>query len=411
MCIILLAEKKHLTLDILQKAENRNPHGDGIAWIDQESKKVKWIKSEKLTSEKILKIVKKYNIQFPYIVHFRITSVGSTSDQLCHPFDLSAKLDQNDLMGSSDQGVLFHNGTILEYNDIYDLVFTAGKLNDQNGIFNDIELERSDSRTISYIASNKRLGLNFLDRFFSKSQKIAVLTPKGITKFGFNWSTVKDITTSNTHGMFDFSYTSCEDNFYGNFDNSYSYTPKTNSGFSCKVKKDSLTNALNTKLTKKQRKEKKRIEKELKKCKKKLAKINEKEKNDLNTKLGHSIYCTCISCLKAKEKIIQSDKIVELQKLTKSIEQRKYESDQISDQDYYFEKLDNDQCLDILNEIDQGTLTVIEIDMVYEYLKTLTLDNYDNLFSSSMDQIEDILELAKIHKNRMIQTKFNEVNQ
>ena len=100
-----------------------------------------------------------------------------------------------------------------------------------------------------------------------------------------------------------------------------------------------------------------------------------------------------------------------MQKLTKSIEQRKYESDQISDQDYYFEKLDNDQCLDILNEIDQGTLTVIEIDMVYEYLKTLTLDNYDNLFSSSMDQIEDILELAKIHKNRMIQTKFNEVNQ
>ena len=167
MCIILLAEKKHLTLDILQKAENRNPHGAGIAWIDQESKKVKWIKSEKLTSEKILKIVKKYNIQFPYIVLFRITSVGSTSDQLCHPFDLSAKLDQNDLMGSSDQGVLFHNGTILEYNDIYDLVFTAGKLNDQNGIFNDIELERSDSRTISYIASNKRLGLNFLDRFFS----------------------------------------------------------------------------------------------------------------------------------------------------------------------------------------------------------------------------------------------------
>jgi len=104
MCIILLAEKKHLTKSILEKAETQNPHGAGIAWIDKKTKNVKWIKSTKLTTKGILTIIKKFKIKFPYIVHFRITSIGSTNDQLCHPFDLNALLTENKLIGETDQG-------------------------------------------------------------------------------------------------------------------------------------------------------------------------------------------------------------------------------------------------------------------------------------------------------------------
>ena len=123
MCIILLAENKQLTKGILEKAESANPHGAGIAWINQKTKKVQWIKAENLNAKKIYKIIKSKKIQLPYIVHFRITSIGETCDKLCHPFSLNAKLNENELIGSSEEGVLFHNGTMRSYNDHLKLIF------------------------------------------------------------------------------------------------------------------------------------------------------------------------------------------------------------------------------------------------------------------------------------------------
>ena len=42
MCVIILGEKKHIPLDILKKAEQSNPHGAGLAWIN-EKKQVEYI--------------------------------------------------------------------------------------------------------------------------------------------------------------------------------------------------------------------------------------------------------------------------------------------------------------------------------------------------------------------------------
>ena len=60
MCIILLAEKKQLTKGILEKAESANPHGAGIAWINDntKTKNVKWIKGINLDTKGILKLIK-----------------------------------------------------------------------------------------------------------------------------------------------------------------------------------------------------------------------------------------------------------------------------------------------------------------------------------------------------------------
>ena len=69
---------------------------------------------------------------------------------------------------------------------------------------------------MSYLASKSRLGLGYLDKV--KNQKIAVLTPNGIKKFGFGWSQIEDITASNSNGMY---YTSCENNFYGINNNNF----------------------------------------------------------------------------------------------------------------------------------------------------------------------------------------------
>ena len=126
MCIILLAENKQLTKGILEKAESANPHGAGIAWINDKTKtkNVKWIKGINLDTKGILKLIKIRKIKTPYIVHFRITSIGSTSDQLCHPFDLNALLTENKTSGKSEAGVLFHNGTMSDFKTHYDFRIT-----------------------------------------------------------------------------------------------------------------------------------------------------------------------------------------------------------------------------------------------------------------------------------------------
>tara|TARA_R100001530_G_C4315227_1_gene154162 strand:+ start:629 stop:2026 length:1398 start_codon:yes stop_codon:yes gene_type:complete len=456
MCIILLAEKKHLTKEILEKAENNNPHGAGIAWIDQESKTVKWIKSENLTTDKILKIVKKYKIELPYIVHFRITSIGTTNNELCHPFDLNALLTENKLIGESSKGVMFHNGTVRDYKTHYDLVFEAGKLNDKKGVFNNIELELSDSRVMSYIASEKRLGLNYLDRVAKNfNQKIAVLTPKGIKQYGFNWSTIEEITASNNHGMY---YNSCENNFFGNnsYYSSLSYNTCENSedlekiglcefcqewndiGCECKQnkKRDKLKskiNRLKDQLKKqKSKRQTKKLNKRIVRKTQELIKLDLEKKqskkikrkipgklNALNTKQAklpyypHALSCECKTCLPhfqtpqqdlkkdlANKKNItlkayQSDKILELEKLNKSVITRKFEADNI---DFFNDMLSTEYILGILQDF---KINHYESIILENYLKTLTYDMYDNLFIGSLDQEMlkcELLQNAKDHK-------------
>ena len=79
----------------------------------------------------------------------------------------------------------------------------------------------SDSRTMSYLASEKRLGFEYLERC-TKGQKIAVLTPKGIETFGEGWTKIKDTKCSNDHGMI---YNACEGEIfsYGYHDSMYGF--------------------------------------------------------------------------------------------------------------------------------------------------------------------------------------------
>jgi len=448
MCIILLAENKHLTKSMLEKAEDFNPHGAGIAWINDKNKNdktVKWIKGTKLTTKGILTIIKKYKIKFPYIVHFRISSVGSTSDQLCHPFDLNALLTENKQIGESSHGVLFHNGTMTDYKMHYEICFEAGKLNDTKGIFNDIELELSDSRVMSYIANNDRLGLGYLEKI--KGQKIAVLTPKGIKTYGEYWDTIENIKASNDYGM---RYTSCENNFFNEDYNGYYTCYPSMTELKTEKKKDTkqiikqtekrikdLEQKLNSKnLNKKDlrkieksiKKSKKRLNKELKreivKYKKELVEIEKQDKlNALNKKQakitsynGHGKHCNCLKCYKSRDlqidlnrqryedqikitsEAVQSDKITELGNLEKSLITRKFESKDI---DYFNDLLDSDYILGILRDINSTNLSDQDQEKLFNYLKSLTYEMYDNIFAGNMDNETlriDLLEKSKTYE-------------
>ena len=89
MCVIIIADKKNPPKSLLKKAEDHNRDGAGIAWIDQKEGCVRWVKGKNLTAKKIKKLIKERNIKVPYVIHFRIGTVGSVSDQLSHPFPLS----------------------------------------------------------------------------------------------------------------------------------------------------------------------------------------------------------------------------------------------------------------------------------------------------------------------------------
>jgi len=198
LCVIIIADKKNPPKSLLKKAEAHNRDGAGISWIDQKEKCVRWIKGKNLTTKKIRKIIKDKKIGFPYIIHFRIGTVGSVSDQLSHPFPLSNDI-KNRSEGYDYNGVLFHNGHYDKWANDLKMIYSSFRENIPNE-------KMSDSRAISLLASKSKLGLGYLRTF--QDQKIAVLTPNGIKKYGSDWCKVEKFTCSNDH--FDWTYESCE---------------------------------------------------------------------------------------------------------------------------------------------------------------------------------------------------------
>jgi predicted glutamine amidotransferase len=173
MCVIICCDRKsgNITKKMLKNAEESNNDGMGIAWINKDNK-VQWVKG--LNSKNMMKLIKrlKPSLKRGYIVHARIASIGDVCPSLTHPFEIS-KNANDDLTGESDVGVLFHNGTWTDYEEymMKTLIKTNTKMYDG---------KNSDSRSMAFLAHN--FGVNFLSLI--TDQKIAVLTPKGIKRFG-----------------------------------------------------------------------------------------------------------------------------------------------------------------------------------------------------------------------------------
>lgn len=105
MCVIAICEnaKGRPTEEALEAMWDANSDGAGIAW--QEKKRVRFKKG--LGWEEVRDLA--LTVPVPFVVHFRISSVGPVTGALTHPFPInaSASLEQN---GTAER-VLFHNGT------------------------------------------------------------------------------------------------------------------------------------------------------------------------------------------------------------------------------------------------------------------------------------------------------------
>lgn len=170
MCVIINCVNEFPSLATLESAEQMNPHGAGIAWV--ENGKVKYKKGIDLDAKKIFEITK--TISLPAIIHFRIASIGEIIPELCHPFPINENADLS-LEGTSDS-VLFHNGTWSDWKKAIE-----DSVAKKHIPFSLANQKWSDSRTMAWLAD--KFGVDILKRI-PLGNKISVLSPKGIITFG-----------------------------------------------------------------------------------------------------------------------------------------------------------------------------------------------------------------------------------
>lgn len=202
MCVILALETakelESLTLEILKSAETCNPDGNGYATLI--NGKVVFEKS--VTMESIWQKIQDKEIVAPCVIHARITSVGKTLPELCHPFVVNES-SHNALNGTiqDDESVLFHNGTFSEYKELVLQTAMGSGRHLPSGAM-------SDTRGIAFVLHT--LGIEALEYIDTGFNKFAVLNSKGLQKFG-PWIDVNGISSSNNY------YDNTKQFKYGNF--------------------------------------------------------------------------------------------------------------------------------------------------------------------------------------------------
>ena len=181
MCVIICIEDgKYPSKSTLEDAESMNSHGGSIAWLDKNGKKYyqKGIKAKQITRI-INKQLKPKGITTA-IIHFRIASVGNVNKALCHPFEITNRVELNLSGERMSTDLLFHNGTWSEYAE--EMLEFLGKHNKPLTIPYG---EFSDSRVMAYLA--KRMGVKKMAKKVTGWNKIAVLTSDGIKRYGTGW--------------------------------------------------------------------------------------------------------------------------------------------------------------------------------------------------------------------------------
>lgn len=99
-----------LSLADLQNMEDHNPHGGGVAYLNQAGTAIRYRKG--LTAREVWDL--QGSMPRPYLLHFRWTTHGPTVKRLAHPFPLGHAAFSPKLKGSAP-AVMIHNGVWSNY--------------------------------------------------------------------------------------------------------------------------------------------------------------------------------------------------------------------------------------------------------------------------------------------------------
>lgn len=142
MCMIYICDTGVPSEENLAAALRRNSDGIGVGWVSertgegdaQVATELGWVKG-------LSKLEELYNLiddlPFPFVIHFRATSSGLTTEELTQPFpmDEGVKLA---LSGRTKKGLLFQNGTWKDWaRDLKAAAFGQGRRIEYDPYWND----------------------------------------------------------------------------------------------------------------------------------------------------------------------------------------------------------------------------------------------------------------------------------
>jgi hypothetical protein len=179
MCVIMVAQDKPLSRNMLKKAVARNKDGIGFAWLDGD--KVRFKKGISLKEAQSLR----NSLPLPYVFHARFTTEGKTIPELCHPFPVTRANSRR--TNGKFKRVLFHNGTWKAWDSTVKTVEQRYSVTLPSG-------PMSDSRAMAFVVSV--LGVGVLD--MPHGQRYAILDADGPHLFGKGWSKWNGYWVSNT---------------------------------------------------------------------------------------------------------------------------------------------------------------------------------------------------------------------
>ena len=181
MCVIITVEDGRFpSKSTLESAEKLNSHGGSIAWLNKNGTKSyrKGINAKQVDSI-INKQLKPNGVQHA-IIHFRIASVGDVIKKLCHPFEITKSSELNLRRDKISTDLLFHNGTWSEFAEDF-MEFAS----ERNYAVKVPKGNISDSRIMAVIAGH--VGHAKMAKRVTGWNKVAILTSKGVIKYGTGW--------------------------------------------------------------------------------------------------------------------------------------------------------------------------------------------------------------------------------
>jgi hypothetical protein len=196
MCVIMIAAKERPSEEMINRAFDHNKDGAGIAWREtverdlpngQKERVVvaRWKKGLDLPEVRALCA----ELPKPYVVHFRVASVGGVRKSLTHPFPIGPDATL-DLEGTTEGLMLFHNGHWSQWADkMLDLAISSAEPIPMG--------EYSDSRAMAWMTNI--LGPGFME--LMREQKGVLFGPDTLEVFTgtTGWERINDVWCSNDY--------------------------------------------------------------------------------------------------------------------------------------------------------------------------------------------------------------------
>lgn len=126
MCLLVVCDRRRLTVQEIENAWRTNSDGAGFAYT---SGRRQHVRKGFMTLDAFLEFYETVDV-LPHVVHFRAATSGGVSPLMTHPFpcEVPPRLETE---WKSTAPVLFHNGVLSNWNDLFvrlvDVLLQKGK--------------------------------------------------------------------------------------------------------------------------------------------------------------------------------------------------------------------------------------------------------------------------------------------